>query len=158
MNNLFTLSTALETATGTKHLTELGYFNKLREHWDVVVGKGLANKTSPIKLVRKTLYILVEDSAYAQHLSYFTDRLLDLIASPAVLGEGKVLKIRFRTGDQEKTAKAPEIRNEHKEHLNTLKKEELEKVTQASSKIQDLELRAVFASYMTIVKRRRNET
>ena len=119
----------------------------------MVVGDSLAEKTSPSRLVRKVLYIRVEDSAYAHQLSYFTDRLIDLIASPAILGEGKVLKIKFRVGEQ---VKAPEIRIEQKQHLKPLKKDELEMVTQVSDKIKDDDLRAVFSSYMQKIKRRKN--
>jgi len=120
----------------------------------VVVGDSLAEKTSPSRLVRKILYILVQDSAYAHQLSYFTDRLIELIASPAILGEGKVLKIKFRVGEE---VKAPEIRIDRKQRLKPLKNDELKMVTQVSDQIKDKDLRAVFSSYMTTIKRRENE-
>lgn len=115
------------------------------------MGDGLATKTNPVKLVRKTLYILVEDAAYSQHLQYYTDRLMELMAAPAILGEGKVLKIRFRVGTLEKE---PEIRKELKKPPVPLKNEELEMVTQVSDQIRDKDLRDVFSSYMKKIRTR----
>jgi len=153
MDNLFTLSTALKTAVESEGRTEFHYFRIIQKYWKIIIGEALAEKTSPVRLVRKTLYILVPDSAYTHQLSYFTERLIDLIASPAILGEDKVLQIKFRVGEK---AKAPEIRIEHKECLKPLKKHESEKVDKISGKIKDQELRGVFASYMDKIKRRDN--
>jgi len=155
MDNIFTLNTALKTAVKSDRHTEFHYFRIIQKHWKVIIGEALATKTSPSKLIKKTLYVLVQDSAYAHQLSYFTDRLIELIATPAILGENKVLKVKFRVGEE---VKVPEIRVEHKQRLKPLKKHESEKVSMVSGKIRDKELRGVFADYMTTIRRRDNGT
>jgi len=107
--------------------------------------------------VKKTLYILVEDAAYSQHLRYYIEPLLDLIASEPICGENKVLKIRFRVGKlPEKTAVFPP------QQLITppqpaAKIPEPEKVTITAAKIQDQDLRNIFSSYMNKIIKREKE-
>jgi len=115
-----TLNNTLKKAVKSEHLTDLQNFNVIRRYWKVIIGDSLAEKTAPFKLEKKTLFILVKDASYRHHLDYFVEDILDLIASEAILGEGKVLKIQFRVGEQEK---APEIRNGYKCPLNPLKRE-----------------------------------
>ena len=152
MENLFTLSIALEKAVESDIHTEFHYFSIIKRYWKVIIGESLSTRTTPVKLVKKILYILVEDAAYYQHLEYYTDRLMELIASPSVLGEDKVRKIKFRVGEKVKT---PEIRTAPKQCLKSLKKNELEMVSQVSGKIKDDDLRAVFSSYMQTIRRRK---
>ena len=127
MGNIFSLSTALKKAVESDRLTEFHYFSIIKKYWEVIIGDSLATRTAPAKLVNKTLYVLVEDAAYSQHLRYFTEQLIELIASPAILGEGKVLKVRFRVRSQKKEA---EVRQEVKRPSIPLKSEELETVSQ----------------------------
>ena len=74
------------------------HYAKINRHWEVIVGSSLAKKTAPLKLVRKTLTVLVTDGAYAHHLQYYENNILGLIASPEICGEGAVNKVVFRVG------------------------------------------------------------
>jgi len=148
------LNSALKTAVKSERLTALQHFSIIRQYWKIIIGAPLENKTAPLKLENKTLFILVKDASYHHHLEYFIQEMLDLMASEAILGEGKVTKIVFRVGEQ---LKAPEIRNGHKHHLRPLESEEEKKVSEVSKNIKDDELRASFAGWMAKIKRRRNE-
>jgi len=147
------LNHTLKKAVNSQRLTSLQNFNIIRRYWKVIIGDALEDKTAPLKLENKTLFILVKDAAYRHHLDYFTDDIIELIASEAILGEGKVTRIQFRVGEQEKE---PEIKTEQKQHLKPLKSEEEKKVTEISDNIKDDDLRGVFAKWMAKIKRREN--
>lgn len=135
-----TLNNTLKKAVNSKHLTDLQNFNIIRRYWKVIIGNSLAEKTAPFKLEKKTLFILVKDASYRHHLDYFVEDILDLIASEAILGEGKVTKIIFRVGEQQK---APEIRNDHKYPLNPLKREEEKKVSEGIKEYQRRRIKGI---------------
>ena len=88
----------IETVLREQGRQAILHYAKINRHWEIIVGSSLAQKTAPLKLVRRTLTILVEDAAYAHHLTYFEKNILELIASPEICGEGAVNKIVFRVG------------------------------------------------------------
>jgi len=149
------LNHTLKKAVNSNRLTALQNFHIIRRYWNIIIGEALADKTAPLRLVNKTLFILVKDAAYRHHLDYFIEDIIELIASEAILGEGKVTKIEFRVGEQETE---PEIIIEQKPNLKPLKSEEEKRVTEISDNIKDDDLRGVFARYMAKIKRRENET
>ncbi len=62
------LDKAVENALVENKLQAVLYFRKIFKHWDIIVGESLALKTVPSKLVRKVLYVTVEDAAYSHHM------------------------------------------------------------------------------------------
>lgn len=133
------------------------HFRRIVKYWEVIM-VGLADKTAPIKLKNKVLYITVSDSAYTHNLSYYVDELLQLIASEPICGEGAVRKIIFRTGElPPKSSVPPEIeKNEKQPPAEQKEIIILPEVIEESSHIQDEELRNIFSRYMnkTITRKR----
>jgi len=93
------IENAIETLLQKNQQQDLLHFTKIRKFWNLIVGEQLFDKIKPQKLLKKTLYIVVEDAAYAHHLKYFEKSILDLIASPEICGESVVTKITFRVGE-----------------------------------------------------------
>jgi len=67
-----------------------GIFN----HWEDIVGPGIAKRSKPQKLVRKTLYVSVTTSTWANELSLMSERLIEKINT--FTGEDVVKTIRFK--------------------------------------------------------------
>lgn len=92
------IESALESLLKKNQHQDLLHFTKIRKYWNLIIGEQLFEKIKPQKLVQKTLYILVEDAAYAHHMKYYEKSMLDLIATPEICGESIVSKIIFRVG------------------------------------------------------------
>ena len=67
-----------------------GIFN----HWEEIVGKEIAKRSRPDKLVRKILYISVSTSIWANELSLMSEKLIKKINSFA--DEEIVGALRFK--------------------------------------------------------------
>ena len=63
-------------------------------HWEDIVGTGIAKKSKPQKLVRKILYVSVTTSTWANELSLMSEKLIGKINS--FIGEDVVKTIRFK--------------------------------------------------------------
>ena len=63
-------------------------------HWEEIVGKEIARKSKPRKLVSMTLYISVTSSTWANELSLMSEDLIKKINSFA--GDKVVKKVRFK--------------------------------------------------------------
>ncbi len=63
-------------------------------HWQEIVGKEIAERSRPRKLVSMTLHISVVSSTWANELSLMSDDLIGRIN--AFAGEEVVKKVRFR--------------------------------------------------------------
>jgi len=134
------------------------HYAKINRHWEVIIGSSLAKKTAPLKLLRRTLTILVEDAAYAHHLKYFEKNILDLIASPEICGEGAVTKVVFRVGTKS-------FMKEHAEQTNSNQsqiKKEMPKILaiakETASNINDKSLEKAFARCMSKIVTKKSES
>ena len=74
----------------SKRLKVSNIFN----HWEDIVGSGIAKRSKPQKLVRKTLYVSVTTSTWANELSLMSEKFIEKINS--FIGEDVVKTIRFR--------------------------------------------------------------
>ena len=63
-------------------------------HWEEIVGPGIAKKSNPDRLIRKTLYVSVTTSTWANELSLMSEKLMEKINS--FTGEDVVKTIRFK--------------------------------------------------------------
>ena len=63
-------------------------------HWEDIVGKQIAKKSKPERLLRKTLYVSVTTSTWANELSLMSEKLIEKINS--FTGEDIVKTIRFK--------------------------------------------------------------
>ncbi|MFC2159855.1 DUF721 domain-containing protein [Actinomycetota bacterium] len=63
-------------------------------HWEDIMGPAIAKKSKPQKLVRKTLYVSVTTSTWANELSLMSEKLIEKINS--FTGEDIVKTIRFK--------------------------------------------------------------
>lgn len=63
-------------------------------HWEDIVGSEIAKKSKPQKLVRKTLYVSVTTSTWANELSLMSEKLIEKINF--FTGEDVVKTIRFK--------------------------------------------------------------
>lgn len=78
---------------------EMGINRKLNtssifNHWEDIAGKEIAKRSRPRRLVRKTLYVSVTSSTWANELSLMSEELIKKINS--FTGEEVVKTIRFR--------------------------------------------------------------
>ncbi len=151
------LEKAVEDVLVENNLQVVLYFSKIQKHWDILVGEPLAAKTSPSRLVRKTLYVRVEDAAYSHHLAYFEKNIIDLIASPEICGEGAVEKICFRVENNQgaKTAESAQHNEPGKRVSGT--NEISDKVKKTAEAITDKKLKNVFARFMSLKTNSKDE-
>ena len=84
------ISSVVEKMELNKKLRVSNIFN----HWEDIVGTGIAKKTKPQKLVRNTLYVSVTTSTWANELSLMSEKLIEKINS--FIGEDVVKTIRFK--------------------------------------------------------------
>ncbi|MCK5567660.1 MAG: DUF721 domain-containing protein [Actinomycetia bacterium] len=63
-------------------------------HWEDIVGKQIAKKSKPERLLRKILYVSVTTSTWANELSLMSEKLIEKINS--FTGEDIVKTIRFK--------------------------------------------------------------
>jgi predicted nucleic acid-binding Zn ribbon protein len=63
-------------------------------HWEDIAGKEIAKRSRPQKFVRKTLYVSVTSSTWANELSLMSEELIKKINSFA--GEEVVKTVRFK--------------------------------------------------------------
>jgi predicted nucleic acid-binding Zn ribbon protein len=68
--------------------------SKIFNHWEDIVGSGIAKKSKPQKLVRETLYVSVTTSTWANELSLMSEKLIEKINF--FTGEDVVKTIRFK--------------------------------------------------------------
>ncbi len=149
-DNQFTkLEKAVENVLVENKLQSVLYFTKIYKHWEIIVGKPLARKTSPEKLVKKTLIVRVEDAAYSHHLKYFEKNILDLIASPEICGEGVVRKVVFKVKEKSivKQNQASQPKPEKPAPVKT--KSIKEEASQTAEIIKDKRLKASFSRFMS---------
>ena len=138
-------------------LEDLLHFSKIRGNWAEIVGEPLAKKTRPLKLEKGTLFVLTGDAAYRQHLSYYIQTLLDLIASEAICGPGVVRRIRFEVGEfTPMESPAPKAEPPPKRGLPP-KDEAQETAESTAKKIQDPRIKKAFAKLMANKLRRKND-
>lgn len=78
-----------------------GWAERLRgadawSRWDEIVGRELASRCEPVRLVHQTLTIRAESSVWATQLRYLVTQLT--ANAQQVLGEGAVTEIRIVVG------------------------------------------------------------
>jgi hypothetical protein len=142
------LEKAVEEVLVENNLQAVLYFSKIHKHWEIIVGKPLAQKTFPVQLQSKKLVVMVEDAAYSHHLKYFERQILDLIASPEICGEGVVKSVEFRVGKQSKHQGLQPKQTEPAEvegKITEIKQEALD----TAESIADRKLKASFVRLMS---------
>ena len=92
------LNKGMEKTLKILGLQEVYYFSVISQHWDIIVGEPLSLKTAPKYLIDRVLAIAVEDAAYAHHLRYYANRILEHIASSAICGKKVAREIKFHVG------------------------------------------------------------
>ncbi|MBT4286426.1 MAG: DUF721 domain-containing protein [Deltaproteobacteria bacterium] len=146
--NIHKAKPLIEKVLTDNKLQDVIFFNQIVRNWEIIVGKPLAGKTNPNKLQYKTLSVLVEDAAYAQHLKYFEDKILELISSPEICDVNRVLKIIFRVG-KIKPVKIPEKELEKTQNIKnkipTLLQKQADKCAES---IHDQDLKTSFSRLM----------
>ena len=60
-NEFVKLEKSVEEVLTENNLQSVLYFSKIQKHWDIIVGKPLAAKTSPALLRKQVLTVIVED-------------------------------------------------------------------------------------------------
>lgn len=138
----------IEKVLTDNHLQDVIFFNQILRNWEIIVGKPLATKTSPGKLQYKTLSVWVEDAAYAQHLKYFEGKILDLISSPEICGENRVLKIKFRVGEIKSPQAEKKVPDSQQLIQKSIPQPIQKQAEECAENIQDQELKTSFARMM----------
>lgn len=68
--------------------------------WDIVVDEKIKKHTKAIKLQRGVMYVITDNSVWAQELNFFKKEIIDKINSKA--GNKAVRDIRFKVGGLDK--------------------------------------------------------
>ena len=150
------IEVAIENALLKSGRENIVHYFRIYQHWQVIIGEALAQKTFPKKFERGVLTVLVEDAAYAYHLRYFRDRILELISSPAICGENVVRDIKYSVGQIPKRLDSPPKGLEKtrvKRKRKILRDPALKK---SILKIQDPRLQKKFSQLVTKVSLRHN--
>ena len=132
------------------------HYAKIKRHWDIIIGSSLAKKSAPSKLIKKTLTILVEDAAYAHHLKYYEQSILDLIASPEICGEGAVTKVTFRVGKLQVMTEEISLTEPRNPSVDRPNNQLLDDARKTSDAIGDQNLKEMFARCMAKILTKKN--
>jgi|SRR5579884_4093551 len=82
-----------------------------RAAWPAAVGQRLADRTRPLRMVRSTLIVEVDDAVWQRQLHQMRGQILTRIRQ--VLGDGMVEDLEFRVGVQRRPARmATSVRDE----------------------------------------------
>lgn len=119
---------------GTEHVM-------LRDIWNQAVGARIAENTRPEFVREGVLFVNVANSVWMQELHFLRDKILEKVNSE--LDSTQIKEIRFKIGPFPVSA-----RKTSSEQLPSLSKEEIEKVKQQSSAIDDPDLRQSFQALM----------
>ncbi len=151
------LEKTVEDVLTENNLQSVLYFSKIQKYWEIIVGKPLAAKTSPIQLHKKKLIVHVADAAYSHHLKYFERQILDLIASPEICGEGVVKKVSFRVG-KTTIASSPKPPQKSQKGSKRISSQVDPKAQQTAENISNRKLKASFARIMSKRLSKKNST
>ena len=152
-----TLEQVIEKIFVKSQLTDVLLFNRIVEHWEVIVGESLVKVTKPLTMTNKCLFIGVHDASYAQHLLYFQDPMLSLLASPHICGENKVTKIVFRVVSFPRVSNSQQQKEDKKETETDSLQENIPLVKEVAYTIQDYQIRTTFSRFMQTILRRESD-
>ncbi len=140
-----TIGQAIETVFDKAPLKNLLLLSRIQANWAVIIGDSLVKVTKPLKIKNKCLYVGVSDAAYAQHLLYFQNHLLVLLASPYICDEGTITKITFQVipFTNEKTIQTKQKKTKPKLTVQTN-----EKIEKTGQLIQNAQVKRSFQLFM----------
>ena len=148
-NDFTKLEGSVEEVLKENKLQAVLYFSRIYKHWEVIVGSPLATKTSPAKLVKKTLIVNVEDAAYSHHLKYYEKKILELIASPEICGKGVVYKIVFQVGKKSILAASKTAAQLQETESASAQNQIKRQAQQTADQITDKRLGLAFSRFMS---------
>jgi hypothetical protein len=91
-NNTLSINSLISEIVENFDMTDDFFIESLREKWPGYVGNLLSSHSRPDRVFRKTLFIAVDHSTFANELSLVTSQVLDKISKD--FGEKKIFKIR----------------------------------------------------------------
>ncbi len=121
-----------------EHKTE---YIRIRAIWNKTVGQRIAEKAQPASVRKNILFVNVENSVWMQELHFLRDKIIEKINSE--LHSAKIEDIRFKVGSI-----SPPVQRGLTHKLPALNSEEIQKIAQQSSSIEDPELRQAFERVM----------
>lgn len=127
-----------------------GLAERLREAeiwriWSDVVGKTIANRAIPLRIIKGVLTVAVSSGPWMQELRYLTEKIKDKLN--AELGSEMVSSIVLKTGKVEYFTDPPPEEIPHKKRLTTRQQQF---INEQSAALPDPELQKVFAELMKI--------
>jgi len=112
-----------------------------RDIWNKAVGARIAENTHPEFIREGILFVNVASSVWMQELHFLRDKILEKVNNE--LDSTQIKEIRFKIGPLPGSA-----HKTYSEQIPSLTKEEMEKVKQQASSIQDPDLRQSFQRVM----------
>ena len=94
MKNIEDIGSIIGSVVDKMELGKKLRVSNIFNHWEDIVGSGISKKSKPQKLIRKTLYVSVTTSTWANELSLMSEKLIEKINS--FIGEDIVKTIRFK--------------------------------------------------------------
>ena len=94
MKNIEDIGSIIGSVVDKMELGKKLRVSNIFNHWEDIVGSGISKKSKPQKLVRKTIYVSVTTSTWANELSLMSEKLIEKINS--FIGEDVVKTIRFK--------------------------------------------------------------
>ena len=114
----------------------------LKQHWARIAGRQVAAHTQPDQIRFKKLFIVVESSAWAHHLTFLKPTLIEKISAEA--GRPCITDIVVRVGHPAQNPVEPErnpdIENEVRQEEWEVSPESLEEAAEHTQQVKDPEL------------------
>ena len=124
----------MKSGVGKEHIM-------LRDTWNKAVGDRIAENTHPESVRKGVLFVNVSNSVWMQELHFLRDKILEKVNKEP--GSTRIEEIRFKIGPLPGS-----LRKASSEQLPSLSNEELERVRQQASPIEDPDLRQSFQGLM----------
>ena len=94
MSGIEDIGSILEAVVGEMGIDQKLNTSNIFNHWEKIVGGGIAKRARPRKLIGTTLYISVTSSTWSNELSLMSEDLIKKINS--FTGSEVVKKLRFK--------------------------------------------------------------
>lgn len=121
-------------------LKRMGLDGKMKQSftlqgWNDVVGKEIAERTKPINIKGKTLFVAVVNSSWLYQLTLLHDEIIKKLN--ARMGENCVKKIRFQLGPVETSLQSSRNAHFNKSRATPLTREERDRIEKILEPLQD---------------------
>ena len=153
MKDFTTLKSVLKTELAKKGYEASFQLLKLRENWQMIVGKALNRQSYPLKLEKSKLTIIIQDSIYKNELRSLKKNIISM--SRVLLEDSKAVKdLAFLVGNYHKFSDNDQLEQEANSPLKSIPLEHsvYSKLKKKISNIENPRLRRAFVGWTKNIK------